>query len=82
MLNKLLSLVDEAHERAALGLFVSAWFLRLFAGFDDWATVAMFSLAAVTLLGQQRYAGISIGPNGVQVNANNADVVNVGLDEE
>lgn len=67
MLKYLMTCVDEVHERAALGLFVSAWFLRLFAGFDDWATVAMFGLAAVTLVGQQRYAGLSVGPQGFSV---------------
>lgn len=65
MLNKLFNLIDEAHERAALGLFLSAWALRMFAGFDDWATVAMFALASITLVGQQRYAGLSVGPSGV-----------------
>jgi len=67
MLEKIWSLIDDAHERAALGLFASAWFLRLYAGFDDWATVAMFGLAAVTLVGQQRYAGLSVGPQGFSV---------------
>lgn len=73
MLNKLFNLIDEAHERAALGLFVSAWLMRVYADFGDWATVAMFALAAITLVGQKRYAGLSIGPGGIVVN-NNSNV--------
>lgn len=75
MIEKLFGFVDEVHERAALGLFLSAWLLRLFVGFDDWATVSMFALAAVTLVGQQRFAGLSVGPSGVNFGAQN--IVNV-----
>lgn len=76
------SLVDEAHERAALGLFVSAWLLRLFADFGDWSTVSMFALAAVTLVGQQRYAGLNFGPSGFSVSAQTETKVSVAPDED
>jgi len=74
MLSKLFSLIDDVHERAAIGLFASAWSLRMYADFGDWPTVAMFALASITLVGQQRFAGMSIGPTGVNFKQLNAEM--------
>jgi hypothetical protein len=58
-MSKLKTLLDEAHEQAALGLFLTGLGLELFTPFDDKATVAVFFLAAVTLLGSKRFQGFS-----------------------
>lgn len=62
MIDRLIALLDEAHERLALALFMAAIGLELFADFDDFATVSVLLLACVTLLGQERYRGFSAGP--------------------
>ena len=48
-------LVDEAHEQAALGLFVTGIALELWTPFDDYATVAVLTLSCMTLFGSKRY---------------------------
>lgn len=54
-------LIDEAHERAALVLFLTALGLELFAGFGDGSTVAILFLSVLTLFGSERYDAFSVG---------------------
>ncbi len=56
------SLLDEAHEQAAFGLFLTALGLELFTAFDDFATLGVLLLACVTLFGSKRYQGFQV-PN-------------------
>ena len=66
-MNLLKSLFDERHEVAAwcvLSLTVAG----LQTGrLGDWPAVALVCVSLITLLGSARYAGISVGPDGVDV---------------
>lgn len=62
IVNFLHGLVDEAHEQAAFGLFLTALGLELFTAFDDFATLGVLLLACVTLFGSKRYQGFRV-PN-------------------
>jgi hypothetical protein len=61
------SLFDERHE-------IAAWLVMAIAAggsatgrLGDWPAVALVCVSLVTLLGSARYAGVSVGPDGVQV---------------
>lgn len=60
LVNILKNALDEAHEQAALGLFLTALGLELWTPFDDYATLGVLSLAMVTLLGSKRYRGFTL----------------------
>lgn len=60
-------LFDEHHEIAAWLVIVMAALGRGFDKLSDWPTVAMVALALLTLLGSGRFAGVKVGPGGVEV---------------
>lgn len=56
--------LDEAHEQAAILIFIAAICLRVFTDMGDYATLGTLFLSVVTLLGMKRFKGFKVGPIG------------------
>lgn len=60
-------LFDEHHEIAAWVVLVTAIGLRVADRLDQWPFVAMVCAGLVTLLGSAYFAGVKVGPSGIEV---------------
>jgi len=67
MIDFVKSLFDERHEVAAWAVLALTVAGLQTGRLGDWPAVALVCVSLITLLGSARYAGISIGPNGVDV---------------
>jgi len=66
-MNFVRSLFDERHEIAAWVVMAIAIGGSATGRLGDWPAVALVCVSLVTLLGSARYAGVSVGPDGVKV---------------
>lgn len=60
-------LFDEHNEIAAWLVLITAVVLLLLGKLEQWPFVALVGLGLVTLLGSKYFAGVRVGPSGVEV---------------
>lgn len=66
-IQRIAELFDEHNEIAAWLVLIGAVALLLVGKLDQWPFVALVGLGLVTLLGSKYFAGVRVGPGGVEV---------------